>query len=96
MILALALILLVLIVAMIGARRVTGLRWLGWVAATLLVYLVGQVLWWFALFFHIVPVDVALARRGVLPNAAVGAAVYFGPPVVVAMGVLVACVTRRR
>jgi hypothetical protein len=68
-------------------------RWIGTTGAMALIYFVGLVVWWYALFFQIVPVYHWLATLGIYRTEGVlGGLIHLGPPVIPAAAWLaVAC-----
>ena len=70
-------VLLFVLVACAVAALFRGMRF---VAVSILVGLTSLIGWWFALMFQLIPLDRIL---GTGVNATVGAAIFFGPPVIV-------------
>ena len=96
MILVLLLFTVACVVALVAGRVIPGARWLTTTAVVAIVYIVGLFLWWYALYFQIVPVYRALAALNVYrTEGALGGLIFFGPPIVPAATVIVMAFARR-
>jgi hypothetical protein len=63
--------------------RDSSARWIGTTGALVLIYFVGLVVWWYALYFQIVPVYRWLATLGIYRTEGVlGGLIHLGPPVI--------------
>ena len=83
-------------IAILFGRSVPRGRWLVLIGATIIVFLTTLIAWWFALYFQVVPIHRALADLGVYrTEGALGALIFFGPPVVATL-VLVIVASRRK
>jgi hypothetical protein len=87
----------VCIVAVLAGRAAPGARWLGVTAAVAIVYLVSLIVWWYALYFQVVPVYRTLAALNVYrTEGLLGALIFFGPPILPTAGLLVIAFRRLR
>jgi ammonia channel protein AmtB len=85
------------IVALVAGGATPGARWLSTTAAVAIVYVVSLIVWWYALYFQVIPVYRALAALNVHRTEGVlGALIFFGPPMVPAATVLVIAFIRFR
>ena len=82
------------ILIVVAARAFPGARWLSATAALAtfaIIYAVSATAWWCGLYFQLVPVYQALAALKVYrTEGALGALIFFGPPIVPTALVLLA------
>ena len=82
--------------AMVIGRRYPNARWLGVGGIVAMVYFISLMIWWYALYFQIVPVYRALAALKIYRTEGVlGGLIFLGPPLLPAVGVLAAFIRGR-
>jgi hypothetical protein len=85
------------VIAIVLGRAVPHGRWLVVIGATLIVYSIVLIAWWFALYFQLVPVDRTLAALGIYRTEGwPGALIFFGPPLVATLAVVIVASQRKR
>jgi hypothetical protein len=85
------------LIAIVVGRAVPRGRWLVVIGGTVLTFLAVLIAWWYALYFQLVPVYQMLAGMGIYrTEGALGALIFFGPPFVAALTILILASHRRR
>jgi len=74
------------VLAIVLGRALPRGRGLVGIGATVLIFLMALIAWWFALYFQLVPIDRWLAAWGIYRiEGTLGALIFLGPPVVTAL-----------